>query len=240
LLAEVFGRIWFLLWLSLCSSFNEVVFCACVFAHEKVLPKSKKSARTRMSEPQPPSTVTRFRMPQQNLDNANQRDARRKQRRLTRTEFAKRIRFRDAAGYRYALPEKSDDLYRQYRSKNLIDAFENDDDDDDDDDEEDGADNAALLAREERRTLGKRALLYASKPITRRRVAVPRAGVKVRLLDLASKHVFEGRVERFFFERRERGGHTVLRDVVNTGPVVDIAEFADASAAAAAASSKRK
>jgi hypothetical protein len=195
-----------------------------------------------MSEPEPPSTVTRFRMPQQNLDSANQRDARRKQRRLTRTEFAKRIRFRDAAGYRYALPEKSDDLYRQYRSKNIIDAFENDDDDDAD--EADGADNAALLAREERRTLGKRALLYASKPITRRRVAVPRAGAKVRLLDLASKHVFEGRVERFFFERRERGGHTVLRDVANTGPVVDIAEFADVSSptttAAAAASSKRK
>jgi len=226
-----------------------VVFCVRVFAHEKVLSKSKNPRRrlftliSRMSEPPPPPTTkTRFRMPQQNLDSANQRDARRKQRRLTRTEFAKRIRFRDAAGYRYALPEKSDDLYRQYRSKNLVDAFENDDDEEDDDGGGGNNDNAAaLLAREERRTLGKRALLYASKPITRRRVAVPRVGAKVRLLDLASKHVFEGRVERFFFERRERGGHTVLRDVANTGPVVDIAEFADVSTAATAtATSKRK
>ena len=176
-----------------------------------------------------PATTRRRRMPQSNMDASAKNDARRKQRRLMRPEFVRRIRFRDAVGYRYALPTKTDDLYRQYRKKNIVDALAGDGDDDDDDDDDDGsADDDTTLA------LGKRALLYASKPITRKLVPVPRVGTKLRLLDLHSKHVFEARVDRFFFERRERGGHAVLRDVVDTGAVVDIAEFASAAAAAAA------
>lgn len=173
----------------------------------------------------------RRRMPQNNLDASNKNEARRKQRRLARSEFSRRIRFRDAVGYRYALPRKTDDLYRQYRKRNLVDALGQEEDHDDDDDD-DGAD---ASAGDDQPVLGKRALLYASKPITRKLVRVPRVGTRLRLLDLHSKHVFEARIDHFFFERRERGGHAILRDIVDTGAVVDISEFAPASAGAAAA-----
>jgi len=147
----------------------------------------------------------RRRQPEPNRDNAQKAIALRAQQRLRRDEFIGRVRFRDAAGNRYAMPHRNDSLYRSYLSQHLIDPLrqrtgvnESDDERDtdtaaaDDDDEDEDAQPSG------------RTLLYVSKPITRKLVAVHQPGSTVRLLDMKTKQVLTGRVRKFMFVRRDR------------------------------------
>ena len=155
-----------------------------------------------------------------NIDDRLDRAARSKLRRLDRADFIGRVRFRDAAGNRYALPHPKDVLYQTYLKSGVIDGSA----DPADSDDSSGSSSGTSTASDDEVELGRRSLLYVSKPITRKLVPVKRAGERLRLLDMRSKHVYEGRVERFFFAGRERSGHTVLADVSDAGPVLDVRE----------------
>lgn len=148
-----------------------------------------------------PSIEKKRRLPL-NLDRASGEAARRRLRRLSGADFARRVRFRDKAGYRYALPHADDALYQHYLNRDLIDP----------------------LTRDNK--LGARALLYVAKPRTRALVRMPLPGSYVRLLDLVTKHVVEVRLAAIFLHGRERSGHALVDSIVDLGQVVDMREFA--------------
>jgi len=171
-----------------------------------------------------PSIEKRRRLPL-NLDHVAGEAAKRRQRRLPRTEFTKRVRFRDRTGYQYALPSRLDPLYNQYLKNGLIDALPTP---------------ASGSADDNRPLVGARALLYVSKPRTRALVRIPLPGTHVRLLDMLSKQVLEVRVLAFFIQGRERSGHAVVEVLVNHGAVLDISEFPPIKGGGGGAARNRK
>jgi hypothetical protein len=174
---------------------------------------------------------------------------------VPQAEFNRRVRFRDRAGYRYAVPRKSNTLYRNYVQRRMINPL----DDNEDDDEEHVAEEAEISAEESgeeesgeggtvgrarvvgvsfrrRRTaarrpplgltLGGKSMLFTRKPRTRALPPTLKPGTIVRLLDMRSKNVYEARVELFLQRGLEASGHAILRDIVAKGPLLDPLEFA--------------
>jgi hypothetical protein len=173
---------------------------------------------------------------------------------VSQTEFNRRVRFRDRAGYRYAVPRSTNALYRSYLRKRMINPLENGDDDDERDEAEESGDvgdgdesiegegeattsrRAGVVFRQRRIAArrpplglalggGGKSMLFTRKPRTRKLAPTLKPGSVVRLLDMRSKNVYEARVELFLQRGLEASGHAILRDIVAKGPLLDPLEF---------------
>jgi hypothetical protein len=170
---------------------------------------------------------------------------------VPQAEFNRRVRFRDRAGYRYAVPRSTNALYRSYVRKRMINPIENGDDEEGEDSEDGDGGGESIEEEEEEATTtrrtgvvfrqrriaprraplglalggGGKSMLFTRKPRTRKLAPTLKPGTVVRLLDMRSKDVYEARVELFLQRGLESSGHAILRDIVAKGPLLDPLEF---------------
>jgi hypothetical protein len=133
--------------------------------------------------------------------------------RLSRDVFSRRVRFRDAQGFRYALPSRSDPLYASLLENNEIDEATD------------------SMANEFEPFAGgsqsRRAyMLFVRRPATHIKRPIPEIGSLLRLLDINTKRTYQGRLAKFIVRGKTSGGFVILEDVAESTPMLDPREFA--------------
>lgn len=142
-----------------------------------------------------------------NIDSAQKRRARNDLFTVSQREFAKRIRFRDANGYTYAVPFVADTLYHQYTRNGTIHLVEP---------LEDKPDSEVPLSTD-------KVMLYMRKPRTRNLVPLPTGTIT--LLDLEKNTLVEARVTIVVSTQMNKPGHIILENLVDTGRVATTTNF---------------
>jgi hypothetical protein len=141
------------------------------------------------------------------IDSARKRSARSELFTISQREFAKRIRFRDANGYTYAVPFVGDTLYSQYTRTGMIRLVEP---------------LSEKLDSEVPLTTDK-VMLYVRKPRTRNLIPLPTGTVL--LLDMEKNTLVEARVSIVVSTQMNRPGHIILENLVDTGRVATKENF---------------
>jgi hypothetical protein len=143
-----------------------------------------------------------------NLDSSRKRRVRSALFSISQRDFAKRVRFVDAAGFKYAVPLVSDTLYEQYVKTGMVDLNEPLD--------KMPADSEAPLDTD-------KVMLYFRKPRTKQLEALPSGDVT--LLDMESHRVYEGRISLVVSSQMNKPGHMLLENLVDTGRTGNAADF---------------
>ena len=144
-----------------------------------------------------------------NLDSSRKRRARNAQFTISQRDFAKRVRFVDSAGYKYAVPLVSDSLYEQYVKTGMVDF---------------NAPTADTLPQDGEAPLDTTTvMLYFRKPRTRELKVLPTADVT--LFDMETHRVFEARVSLVVSSQMNKPGHMLLENLVDTGRIGNAADF---------------
>lgn len=157
--------------------------------------KRKHAESDDADEPNPLALahVGKRRMPQKSLDASLARVQVSGLFHISRNEFRDRVRFRDEAGFLYAIPRKGDDLYRNYVSSNMVDG---------------GRSMTRGEEHEEAPLSSKSMLLYLKMPRTQLLQRLPHGTLT--LTDLKSQRTYVCAVKMAFVRSRERKGHIIV------------------------------
>lgn len=178
-----------------------------------------------------PNVKRKHRLPP-TIDKSKSRQRKGERWKIPREEFIKRVLYRDKNGNRYAYSKREDPLWSTYLSTRVVDPLgsggrlgrRTDNEDDDNIEEEIAKEDERIFKDLNKQT---KSLLYVRKPASRKHGRFVMPGNTLRIMNLASKEVFEAKVLKTLVHGRDASGHTVIGNIVSKGTVVDIKEFAN-------------